>query len=294
MLYRLASQYLSQSQKRKLRSFNHKLKLGYIQTFRSYDFDQLLEAFTSLGLRRSDAVMVHSAYSPYNGFRGSPDQIIAALRETIGPGGTLLMPSSTYNGSTEDFVKKAEIFNVNRSFSCMGIVSEIFRQQDGTIRSHNPAHPILASGTHASWFTEGHDVCAHSCGEGSPFEKLVETDAKALFFDVQLRYMMFFHYLEHMLKDELPFDLYDPNIYQVPIIDVRGRKRNVSVYVFSREARKRRRFPMFVEQLRQEGKVRECKLGNTKLALVNLRDTVEAARKMARDNSYFYDLSDYS
>ena len=147
MFYRLASQYITQSQKMKLRSFNYKLKLGYIKTFRGYDFDQLLEALTSLGLRRSDVVMVHSAYSPYNGFQGSPDQIIAALREAIGPGGTLLMPSSTYVGSTEDFVKTAETFDVNRSFSSMGIISEIFRQQDGTIRSHNPAHPILASGT---------------------------------------------------------------------------------------------------------------------------------------------------
>ena len=211
--------------------------------------------------------------------------------QTIGPDGTLLMPSSTYNSSTEAYVKEGQVFDVNRSFSNMGIVSEIFRQQAGTFRSHNPAHPILASGNRASWFTEGHDGCAYSCGDGSPFEKLAETDAKVLFFDVELRYMMFFHYLEHRLKDELPFEMYDPNVYQVPIIDTQGRKRDVSVRVFSQEARQRRRFPKFVERLGRDGKIKETKLGNTALALVKVQDTLDTARKMAAEKSYFHDVS---
>ena len=201
------------------------------------------------------------------------------------------MPSSSYGGSTEDFVKSGEIFDVNKSASRMGIISEIFRQQKNTLRSSNPAHPILASGDQASWFIEGHDDCIYSCGEGSPFEKLVKVDAKALFFDVHLRFMMFFHYLEHILNEDLPFELYDRTMHQVPIVDATGRQQTVCVHVFSKDARERRRFPVFVEKLRQEGKVREYKLGNTKLALVNLREAVELARAMTKSGTFFHDLS---
>ena len=62
--------------------------------------------------------------------------------------------------------------------SRMGILSEMFRRQKDTRRSLNPAHPVLAAGPLASWFVEGHEECAYSCGPGSPFEKLIEKDAK--------------------------------------------------------------------------------------------------------------------
>lgn len=291
MLSRIASKYLSQTQKRKLKSLKHQLRVKYVQAFHAYDFDQLLKALAGLGLGPGDSVMLHSAYSPYSGFLGAPDQIIAALRQTIGPEGNLLMPSSSYNGSTEAFVKSGETFDVQKSASNMGILSELFRHQRGTQRSQNPAHPILAAGPRAAWFTEGHDRCLHSCADGSPFEKLLEADGKVLFFNVQLRYMMFFHYLEHMLQDQLPFELYDAQTYRVPIVDAAGAKRTVGVSVFSEQARKRRRFPRFVERLRQEGMVTECRLGNSKLALVRLGDTVQLAKTMAAEGSYFHEMN---
>lgn len=291
MLGNIASRLLTPKQKRIIRRFRNTFLSAYVQTFRSYDSGQLLQALTNLGLRRGDVVMVHSAYSPYNGFRGSPDQVIDVCWKIIGPSGTILMPSATYNGSTEQFATSGQVFDVRNSSSAMGILSEIFRLQERTVRSQNPAHPILASGNRAAWFTEGHDACTYSCGEGSPFAKLLEADGKALFFDVQLRYMMFLHHVEHLLKNELPFELYDAKSHQVPMIDDQGRRRDVSVRVFSQEAKKRRRFPAFIEQLKREGKVNECVIGNTRLALVRLRSTVEVARRMAESGHFLHDVS---
>lgn len=294
MLFRIVSKYWSQNQKKKIKAFYRKQKTKYIRRFRSYDFDQLLATLVDMGVRRDDTLMVHSAYTQFNGFSGSPDEIIAALKESIGPKGTLLMPSSAYSGSTEEFVKKAKPFDVKHSPSNMGILSEIFRLQDGTIRSQNPAHPVLAAGPLAPWLTEEHDLCTYSCGEGSPFEKLVEADAKALCFDVSLRYLMFIHYLEHTMQDQLPYDLYDSNVYHVPVIDEVGDKRDVAVRIFSQEARVRRRFPALVEQLKREAKVQDRRLRNTKLALVKIRDTVEVATAMVRNGSNFLDVADDS
>ena len=91
----------------------------------------------------------------------------------------------------------------------MGVITEVFRHTPGVVRSINPAHPILAWGPAASWLIADHENTLYSCGKGSPFEKLVHIQAKALFFDVSLRSMTFFHYLEDLFQDTLPVKLYE-------------------------------------------------------------------------------------
>jgi aminoglycoside 3-N-acetyltransferase len=201
------------------------------------------------------------------------------------------MPSSPYTGSTEDYLSSAEGFDVCHTPSRMGMISEIFRRQGDTERSLNPAHPILASGRLASWFVEGHEGCTYSCGPGSPFEKLLETDAKALFFDVELANLMFFHYLEHVVKDMLPFELYDPKVYQVTVIDPRGRQIVVPVRAFSKTARASRRFGVLETELRLNNMIQSCRIGNTRLALVRIRDALEITQRLLGRGKYFYDLT---
>ena len=91
----------------------------------------------------------------------------------------------------------------------MGVITEIFRQKPGVVRSVNPAHPILAWGPAAPWLIADHEHTMYSCGKGSPFEKLVHVQAKALLFDVSLRSMTFFHYVEDLFQDTVPVNLYE-------------------------------------------------------------------------------------
>ena len=290
---RLAKIFLSQSQKHKIKTTARKLKSAYVKRFRSYNYDQLLSALAAVGVEADDALMVHSSYLADNGFRESPTRIVSAFQEAIGPGGTLLMPSSHYTTSTDEYVKNTKSFDVNRTTSHMGLLSEIFRRQKGTVRSLHPAHPVLASGPLASWFIEGHADLVHSCGPGSPFEKLIESDAKALFFDALPTHLMFFHYLEHIVNDDLPFPLYDSQIYQVLVIDEKGQERSVGVCPFSKEARTRRRFNILEEELRRLDMVRAQRVGNTMLMRISIRDTLKATRNLRSRGAYFYDLSGY-
>ena len=287
----IVSRFLSPDQKRKLKAIGHTLKSTYVRRFRSYDYSALLASLEEIGVDRDGVLMVHSSYSAYNGFKGPPTRVVLALQEAIGAGGTLVMPSSPYTTSTKEYVKSGKVFDVRRTASRMGIVSEIFRRQRDTVRSLNPAHPVLASGPVASWLVAGHERCAHSCGPGSPFDKLVEKDAKVLFFDAQLTHLMFFHYLEHAVNDELPFPLYDSQPHEVPVIDKDGKRRAVAVYPFSSEVMARRHFPVLEAELRKQSMVREQRVGNTTLTLVRVRDTLEATRTMAGRKEYFYNLS---
>jgi aminoglycoside 3-N-acetyltransferase len=86
-------------------------------------------------------------------------------------------------------------FDVKNTMSAMGVITEIFRANPGVLRSLNPAHPVLAFGPDAPWLIADHDKTLYSCGPGSPFEKMLQLNAKALFFDVPLQRMTFFYYL---------------------------------------------------------------------------------------------------
>ena len=291
-IVRRGSTLLSEPQRQRIRRVAWNARLAYVRRFRSYGADELLSRLRDLGVASDGVVFVHSSYSPLNGFRGSPALLIATLQQAVGPQGTLLMPSSPYTGSTEQYLEAGETFDVRRTPSQMGLVSEIFRRQKGTHRSLNPAHPILARGRLSSWFVEGHESCVYSCGPGSPFEKMVEADARALFFDVELSYLMFFHYLEHLVSDTLPISPYNTEVHPVRVIDPRGHEMVVPVRSFSRRVRMARRFAVLDTELRSRGMVQVRRLGNTVLSLVKIRDTVMVTRDLASRGRYFYEFAD--
>ena len=54
----------------------------------------------------------------------------------------------------------------------------------------------------------------------------MHVQAKALFFDVPLRGMTFFHYLEDLFQDTLPVKLYEETPVESMVIDASGTEKN--------------------------------------------------------------------
>ncbi|HXV29681.1 MAG TPA: AAC(3) family N-acetyltransferase [Sinorhizobium sp.] len=287
MLSRLASA-LPSSQKQKLKRIYLRTQAAYIKRYRSYDAAAFLDALRELGIRHGDSIFIHASFSALNGFQGTPLTLLSAFRAATGSEGTLLMPSSAYLGRTIDYLDGGEIFDARRTPSRMGILSEIFRRQRDTLRSLNPAHPVLASGPLASWFVAGHETCIHSCGAGSPYEKLVEKDAKVLLFDVGFSGLMIVHFLEHTVKDMLPYRLYADKVYETTVIDDQGRRRSVTVQPFSGETRTARVLALLEEGLRAKRLLRIGRVGNTLLQLIAARDAAELMTQLAVQGRLFF------
>ena len=256
----------------------------------SYRPSQLEEKFRAMGLAESDTVYMHSAFKPFNGFSGGPHQIIDCLLNVIGDAGNLVMVSMPYGGSTETYLRTAKVFDVIKTESSMGIITEIFRRKKDVLRSLNPAHPILAFGPDAQWIISGHDKTMYSCGKGSPFEKISQLDAKAFFFDVPFRTMTFFHYLEDKFKDSSPVKLYDDEALESIVIDSKGNEIRVKTHIFSKAARENRSARHIARELRMKNLIRIDRIGNTKLNLVNLRDVVGCAQKIVDAGLHFYNV----
>lgn len=266
------------------------LRSGLVRRFRSFGDAELLAALRGLGVRPGDSVMLHSGFGGHHGYRGTIEQFTDVFVEAVGPGGCLLMVSLPYRSSSLQYLQQGRRFDVRRTPSMMGLVSEYFRRRPGVVRSLHPTHPVLALGAPAREMISGHEDCRHPCGPGTPFARLAERDGVVAFFDVPFATFTFFHYLEHLVHADLPFPIYTAEPFVVPVIDEHGATRQVTTHVFTLEAIRRRRFDAFERALRQRGLVRRQRIGNTVLELVRAREVVAYVEEMRRAGQYFYDL----
>ena len=277
-----------------LKSQLFELRRRFVRAFLSYGSPELLAALRALGLRPGDSVMLHSAFATHHGFRGSIEQLTQVFIDAVGPQGHLLMVSLPYRSSSLQYLEQLRLFDVRRTPSMMGLVSEYFRRRPEVLRSLHPTHPVLVRGPQAEWFVAGHERCLYPCGPGTPFDRLAEKDGLAVFFNVPFATFTFFHHLEHLVSDELPFALYTERPFEVEVIDRHGEPGTVRTHVFTPDAIRRRRFAVLEGALRQRGLIVRAKVGNSILEAVRVRAAIECVRKLSQSGCYFYDLSDTS
>ncbi|WP_298825181.1 AAC(3) family N-acetyltransferase [uncultured Piscinibacter sp.] len=267
------------------------LRASFVRLFLSYGRVELLQALREIGVREGDAVMLHSAFAPHHGFRGSIEELTDTFIDAVGPNGHLLMVSLPYRSSSLQYLEKLRQFDVRRTPSMMGLVSEFFRRRPEVLRSLHPTHPVLVRGPRAESFIEGHEHCIHPCGPGTPFERLAEADGMVAFLNVEFGTFTFFHHLEHLVSAQLPFPLYTANCFEVSVIDRDGRPGTVRTHVYSPEAIQRRRFPVLERALRARGAIRSVRVGNTQIEAIRVRDAIACVSEMSRRGEFFYDLS---
>jgi aminoglycoside 3-N-acetyltransferase len=249
---------------------------------------ELRRALEHLGIRHGDTLMVHAGHSRLSGFKGSPSLVVDTLLDTVGSNGNLLMVSMAYTSSAYDYLKQRKPFDVRKTVSHMGIVSESFRRRAGVVRSLHPSNPVLAFGPRAGWIVEGHETCRHPCGPGSPFGKLAELRAKVLFLDATIYTQTFFHYLEDMVADQLDFPLFRDELVDATVIDYEGNARTVQTYTYSDETIRRRRPDIMVAELDRLELIKRARVGNSRLILLSTEDVVRVVKDMASRGTFFY------
>lgn len=139
----------------------------------------IVRGLRELGVKEGDILMVHSALSSMGQVEGGADTVIDALLETVGPSGTIAMPT-LYLPS----IGGSEVFDVNESPSQMGQITEVFRKRPGTVRSVHPTHPTAAQGARANDLIRDHAKAPTACGEGTPFGRLAQWSGKVLLMGV--------------------------------------------------------------------------------------------------------------
>ncbi|MBE5845075.1 MAG: AAC(3) family N-acetyltransferase [Butyrivibrio sp.] len=160
--------------------------------------NDVMSALSAVGLKKGQTVMVHTSLSSIGYVCGGAQTIIEALIETVGPEGTIMMPTQSWkNLDPEDGVHwtvPEEYWQVIRDnwpaydknitpTNTMGAVAEMFRSWPGVIRSDHPARSVAAWGKHAQYLTSDHDL-SNIFGAGSPIGKLYELNGAVLLIGV--------------------------------------------------------------------------------------------------------------
>jgi aminoglycoside 3-N-acetyltransferase len=131
---------------------------------------------SALGVTAGGVLLVHTAFSKLAPIDGGPRGLIDALLATIGPHGTLVMPSM----SDDDEIP----FDAARTpcVENMGIVADTFWRMPGVLRSDNP-HAFAAMGPRAAEIVAAHPLDVPH-GLDSPAGRVYGMDGQVLLLGV--------------------------------------------------------------------------------------------------------------
>ncbi len=179
-----------------------------------------------LGVRPGGVLLVHASLKALGPVDGGPTSVIQGLIDAVGPTGTLLMPTLTYElAYTAD-----PCFEQLRSPSVVGALTELFRNHPGVRRSLHPTHSVAGVGPAFDALVEDHIADPTPCGPRSPFHRMLfRDDAQVLFLGCGLAPNTCMHAVEELLP--APYLLGDPVGYRV--IDAQGREHRATVRAYS-------------------------------------------------------------
>ena len=146
---------------------------------------------------------VHAALRAIGPIVGGADMVIAALRDAVGPQGTIL--GYTDWQSEDEILDDPAIRNDIPPFDPLrsratrdnGWFPEMLRTTPGALRSANPGASMVALGGRAEWFISDHAL-DYGYGPNSPLGKLVEADGKTLLLGCPWDRMTLLHHAEHV------------------------------------------------------------------------------------------------
>ena len=121
-----------------------------------------------------EILFVHSSMDSIQKYHsGSVFDILEMLNRIVGEKRTLAMPSFFFGGQDGDmfgWFQKNPLFDVRRTPSQMGILTEIFRRQSVVVRSLHPTHSVCAKGVLADELVANHNLADTTFGKGTPYD----------------------------------------------------------------------------------------------------------------------------
>ena len=178
--------------------------------------ESLKNDLKAMGLEPCDAVLIHSSMKKIGPTEGGADGVLDALCGFFSEG-LVVLPTLTW--SVADSAER--IFDISKTPSQVGILTELFRRRKGVLRSLHPTHSLAALGRDAAWLVSG-DCLSHTpCGPASSWHKLLEINAKILMIGCDLTSCTFIHGIEEW--NGVPGRLAPPAEFTV--IDAEGRRR---------------------------------------------------------------------
>ncbi|MDI6828185.1 MAG: AAC(3) family N-acetyltransferase, partial [Armatimonadota bacterium] len=226
------------------------------------------------------SVLTHSSLSSFGYVEGGADAVIDAIIEAVSPGGTVIFPTLTGNKNLSP--ENPPFFDIASTPCWTGLIPETARKRQGFIRSAHPTHSVCAFGDQAEYFTESHEFCPTPCGEGSPYDKLVEVGGYILLIGVGHECNTTMHYCEEMAN--VPYHLQEKEAYaMVKYPDGRTADVPVRLHKYGTPRNFARLEPEFIAR----GIQTEGKIGNSTVKLIKANKMAEIVLAHLRKDPMF-------
>jgi aminoglycoside N3'-acetyltransferase len=238
-----------------------------------------------------EILMVHSSISDMRPmYEGTAQDVVNLLLRLVGAERTLAMPAF-FLGTPElyhrDFYRVHARFDVRRTPSQMGLVSELFRRSPGVTRSLHPTHSVCACGPLAHELVATHHLSPWPCGQLSPFGIMGRRKTAILGLGTtSYRALTQVHAMEEILGDAFPVPREPEPIVRVELID---RTATAIPYEMSRPLS--RRFVLKLERLRNfadAGDIDEWSFKGTSLYVTTAAKVDAAVRSAALRGQTLY------
>lgn len=244
------------------------------------------DALTSIGIGTGSLVMVHPDAIVAAQFPLLPnellraeltpteqrqDLLIEAIESAIGDSGTLVMPAFSYSFT------KGEPFDVGKTLSAAGMVTERFRTRPGVRRTLDPIFSFASRGPLAG------ELCAlpiKECfGADSVFAALHRRNAYIVDLGCSMtRGGTFVHYVETAHGVDYRYN----KVFSGTIISPNGETSECSVVYNVRDLTRRSEADLrrLQKRLAEDGKLRTAEVGRSRIIAVTAGDLFDTAWKM--------------
>lgn len=244
---------------------------------------KLVDDFKSIGLREGDSLIVHSSLSKIGFVEGGAQTVIDALMEVVGNAGTLLFPSFPANTYNKEYLDTNPVFDIAKTPSRMGSITELFRNIPGVFRSFHPTDAVAAKGPLAEYFTKDHFGQLTPYNAQSPFYKLVEQNGKILMIGVTLETCTNLHTLEDAVPD-FKYPVYHSTVYTAKMLDAQGNEHTMQTKVHNPVYSKKRMCNELIPIFENEGVLMHGKIGEADTLILCAKTMHETMVKQYIEN----------
>lgn len=185
-----------------------------------------------LNVNKGDLVFFHTSFKRMSYLGFSPEQLIEALIDYLGPKATLVMPSYAWNldktqrpwAGYKLYFERRPVFDVVNTESNMGVISELFRGMPGVKRSLDYWWPVCAMGPLAQELTAGQEKLISPYGPGSTFDLLRINNVKIVGLGVTLNTTSLALITDYQLGKEHTQKVFTDTPQEGAVIDYRGNR----------------------------------------------------------------------
>ncbi len=198
---------LRKRRRKRLSARRKRAREAAIARFGLVDTADLQAAMRTLGVEPGGVLLVQSSLNDMPTYSGRPIELLGALRELVGPQGTLLMPAYIVEPSMPDGTP-LDVMNLP---TYTGVLNELFRRMPSVLRSPHPRHSLCGEGPLAAALLAGHEALLYADGPDSPFDRLRQRDdALILTIGLPPAFTSFLHWIEDFEPARLPLEVHEP------------------------------------------------------------------------------------